>query len=269
MNGFARHGFDLARSMMENLPIPAATLILMRARTGLPPELLMVERSSEMVFAAGAMVFPGGRIDPGDHVLAAAEAQRSGLDAEDVAARIAAIRETIEETGIAVGIDPVPPIDTLLALREALRDGADFGGLLARHSLALDSTRLAPFARWCPPGRLEKRIFDTRFYVAEAPQESAALADGGESIRAIWLSAEAAIADADAGNHKIIFPTRRNLERLARFATPAEAAADAAAIGIRTVTPRVEERNGEPWLCIDDDLGYPTTGEPLTTAMRG
>ena len=57
----------------DDLPpaIPAATLVIFReAADGGPPELLMVERAKAMAFAAGAMVFPGGRVDPGDHLLA-------------------------------------------------------------------------------------------------------------------------------------------------------------------------------------------------------
>lgn len=82
--------------------IPAATLVLLRDRQDGPPDLLMVERSAAMAFAAGALVFPGGRIDPGDHLLA------DTVQQEDATARIAAIRETIEEAGIAVGLSPLP-----------------------------------------------------------------------------------------------------------------------------------------------------------------
>src|SRR5205823_11603758 len=83
--------------------IPAATLILVRERPSGPPELLMVERAEGMAFAAGALVFPGGRIDEADRRLA----EQLGLDA-DWPARIAAIRETIEETAVPVGLAPVP-----------------------------------------------------------------------------------------------------------------------------------------------------------------
>ena len=48
-------------------PIPAATLVLMRERADGPPELLVTERTGHMAFAAGALVFPGGRIDADDH----------------------------------------------------------------------------------------------------------------------------------------------------------------------------------------------------------
>src|SRR5690606_11429279 len=103
-------------------PIPAATLVLMRERAGGPPELLMTERTGTMAFAAGALVFPGGRIDDADHEAAAAHPR-----VEHAAARIAAIRETIEETGLGRTLTP-----------EAL----------------------TPFARWRPNFR-ETRRFDT------------------------------------------------------------------------------------------------------------
>src|SRR5688572_27499754 len=120
--------------MMEREFIPAATLVLMRDRSGAPPELLMIERAQQMAFAAGALVFPGGRIDPGDRALAA----KTDIDPEDAAARIAAIRETIEEAGIAIGLEPAPDEAAVAMLRAALADGADFGALLANGGYRLD-----------------------------------------------------------------------------------------------------------------------------------
>ena len=90
---------------MSEDAIPAATLVVMRERGDGPPDLLMVERTAGMAFAGGAMVFPGGRIDDDDRALAA------GFAEPDAAACIAAIRETLEETGIAVGLAPGPDHD--------------------------------------------------------------------------------------------------------------------------------------------------------------
>ena len=81
-------------------PIPAATLVLFRERADAMPELLIVERAQKMAFAAGALVFPGGRIDPADRDLATAVFPGDPHGA----GRIAAIRETIEEAGLAVGL---------------------------------------------------------------------------------------------------------------------------------------------------------------------
>ena len=245
-------------------PIPAATLVLMRpARGGGPPELLMMERSATMAFAAGALVFPGGRIDPGDRAAAAAWPAMP-----DAAARIAAIRETIAETGIAAGFAPAPDAEAVAALRQGLSGGAPFAALLAEAGLELDLEALTPFARWCPNFR-ETRRFDTLFFLAEAQADlPGATADSGEAVRAFWASAAEVLAEVEAGRAHVIFPTRRNLERLARFASIEEARADAERHPVRKITPWVEQRGGSAYVCIPDDAGYPVTAEPLETARR-
>ena len=245
-------------------PIPAATLILMRPRIGGAPEILMMERSQRMAFAAGALVFPGGRIDPDDHAAAA----RSAPDHEDAPARIAAIRETIEETGIAPALSPAPDAETARALRSGLAAGTPFPRLLADHGLTPQLDALTPFARWFPNFR-EARRFDTLFYLAEAPDGAApATADEDEAVSAFWASAAEVLAEIKAGRAHAIFPTRRNLERLARFASIEEARADAARHPMRKITPWVEEREGRRFVCIPEDAGYPITAEPFESARR-
>ena len=244
-------------------PIPAATLVLMRRAANGPPELLMMERAAGMAFAAGALVFPGGRIDPDDH-----EAAKRYPDLPDAAARIAAIRETIEETGVPGGLTPPPDPLTVQRLREALAGGRPFSQILGTDRFALDLEALTPFARWCPNFR-ETRRFDTLFFIAEAPPGAhRASADAAEAVRAFWSPAAQVLEEVDAGRAHVIFPTRRNLERLARFATIEEARADAARHEVRKITPWVEERGGCDWVCIPDDAGYPVTAEPLETARR-
>lgn len=242
--------------------IPAATLVIFRdAADGGAPELLLVERARAMVFAGGALVFPGGRVDPGDRALA------TGRDDEDDAHRIAAIRETLEEAGLAIGLD-VPP-ERLTGLRAALHGGAPFGDALVEAGGALRLEALTPFARW-RPAHPHMRIFDTRFYLARLPADApAATVDRTENVRLLWASAAQVLADADAGRATIIYPTRRNLERLAQFASFDDAVAQARAIGVRTITPFEEERDGRRHLCIPADLGYPVTSEPMSAAMRG
>jgi 8-oxo-dGTP pyrophosphatase MutT (NUDIX family) len=241
-------------------PIPAATLVLMRERADGPPELLVTERSGTMAFAAGALVFPGGRIDADD--------QRTADLLGGDAARVAAIRETIEETGLAPGLAPAPDAATVQALREGLADEEPFASLLAAHGLALDPHALTPFARWCPNFR-ETRRFDTLFFLAEAPADAPEpQVSAHEAVRAFWASAAEILAELEAGRAHAIFPTRRNLERLARFASIAEARADAARHPVVTITPWVEERGGALQVCIPEGIGYPVTCEPLETARR-
>jgi len=246
---------------------PAATLVVMRDAPGRAPDLLMLERAGNMAFAPGAMVFPGGQVDPGDHVVAADRALTDPLDdLEDAAARVAAIRECIEEVGVAVGFAAAP--EEISALRAGLHAGNEFGAMIRARGLRLDLAALTPFARWRPNLR-ETRVFDARFYIAEAPDDADIVADGGESVRAIWAAADHILAEADRGRIRVIFPTRRNLERLATFAGLADARSHAASFPVQLITPWLEERGGEEWLCIPDGLGYPVTSEPLRTAMRG
>ena len=245
--------------------IPAATLVIFREGPAGPPELLMVERAKGMAFAAGALVFPGGRIDPGDRDLAAT----LGGDRDDTAARIAAVRETIEEAGLPVGLDPLPDPAAMAELRASLHAGAPFAEALAAAGTRLSLGALEPFARWLPQ-HAGMRIFDTRFYLAGLPAGAPeASVDRTENVRLLWATAADILADADAGRATIIFPTRRNLERLAQFDSFADAVAHARITPIRTVTPWQEERDGRAHLCIPDDLGYPVTAEPLGSAMRG
>src|SRR4051812_38551483 len=97
---------------MSDEAIPAATLILVREPPGAAPELLMVERAGGMAFAAGALVFPGGRIDGADRDLAT----DMGIDA----AAVAAIRETLEETAVPVGLSPLPGAAEARAVQDDL-----------------------------------------------------------------------------------------------------------------------------------------------------
>ncbi len=244
-------------------PIPAATLVLMRERGAGAPELLMIERTGDMAFPAGALVFPGGRIDPEDR-----EAAARFPDVPDAAAKIAAIRETIEETGLSPGLSPAPAPETAEGLRDRILAGEAFMDLLTAASLSLDLAALTPFARWCPNFR-ETRRFDTLFFLAEAPAGAPEPRGAPrEAVRAIWASAADILAEVVAGRGHVIFPSRRNLERLARFGSIGEALADAARHEVRRTTPWVEERGGRPHVCIPDDAGYPVTAEPLETARR-
>ena len=247
---------------MDDAAIPAATLILVRDRDGAAPELLMVERSDKMAFAAGALVFPGGRIDEADVRLA----RELGLD--DGAA-VAALRETVEETAVPAGLSPVPGREEALHIQSQLVGEADFAALLAGLDLSLDPTVLTPFARWLPKFHAVRR-FDTMFFIAEAPAgDWQPNVIAGECSGAHWLSAAEALAREASGQAQLIFPTRRNLERLAQHASLAEIRADALAHPIEPVTPWVEERDGERFVTIPAHLGYPVTEQRLDGLWRG
>lgn len=249
-------------------PIPAATLVIFRKGRAAPePELLMVVRSNAMAFAGGAAVFPGGRVDPADRVLANCLAL--GDDCDEWAHRIAAIRETLEETGLAVGLTGELDAESAALARTMLLETGELAPVLDTFHLAIDPAALTPFARWLPTGLNHARIFDTRFYLADLGTGAVEIAvDATENTRLFWARAREALAMADAGEIAIIFPTRRNLERLALFASFAKARAHARATPIVAITPAIDNSGETPLLRIPEGAGYPVTTEPLTNLRR-
>ncbi len=246
--------------------IPAATLVIFRTATaGGPPELLMVQRAKEMRFAGGAAVFPGGRVDQADRDLARAILPE---EAEEIAAaRIAAIRETLEETGLMVATRGAVTAAQAAEARQMLLEDGRLAPVLDHFGWELDPERLGFFAHWCPPW---EGAFDTRFFVIDLGTGAVDIqVDATENTRLFWASAAGALAMADKAEISVIFPTRRNLERLARFASHLEALDDIANHPVRRIHPRIEIRDGAEWLTIPADLGYPVDGQPRATAQRG
>jgi len=246
---------------MSDEAIPAATLIVVREAADGPPQLLMVERAEGMAFAAGALVFPGGRIDEAD--------RRLGEQIGASAAVVAAIRETIEETAVPVALAPVPDADRALHLQQELAADVPFADLLQRSGLSVDSAALTAFARWVPKFHAVRR-FDTLFYVAPCPKgDWEPRVIEGECSGAAWLTATELLERDKRGDARLIFPTRRNLERLAQHRSFEEIRADALAHPIEPVTPWVVEREGERFITIPDHIGYPVTQERFDGLWRG
>jgi len=224
----------------------------------------MVERAEGMAFAAGALVWPGGRIDESDRSFAS----ELGLG-EDGAGRVAAIRETIEETAIPIGLSPVPDLRLARALQSELIADRSLADALPERGLELATAALTPFARWVPKFHAVRR-FDTMFFIARAPDgDRQPNVIEGECAAAHWISAAEALEREKRGEARLIFPTRRNLERLAQYGSFDEIRVDALAHPIEPVTPWVEERDGKKFITIPDHLGYPVTEERLDGLWRG
>jgi 8-oxo-dGTP pyrophosphatase MutT (NUDIX family) len=246
---------------MSEEAIPAATLIVVREPASGPPELLMVERAAGMAFAAGALVFPGGRIDEADRQLA----RELATEAEAVAA----VRETLEETAVPVALAPSPSEGAAAELQRALVADEPFAALLESAGLGIEIDALTPFARWVPKFHAVRR-FDTLFYVALCPPgDWQPRVMEGECAGAAWLTARQVLDRENRGEARLIFPTRRTLERLAQHPTFDAIRADALAHPIEPVTPWVEERNGEKFITIPSHLGFPVTEERLDGLWRG
>jgi 8-oxo-dGTP pyrophosphatase MutT (NUDIX family) len=247
--------------MSDTRPSPrlAATVLLMRDRpAGL--EVFMVERHHQIDFATGALVFPGGKVEPADADprLRARCGESLAGDDEARALRVAAIRETFEECGVllarARGAEP-------LFARAAA--GEDFAELVEREDLLLACERLVPFAHWITPALVPKR-FDTHFFLTAAPEDQLALHDGHESVDSLWISPHAALGEAETGRRTIIYPTLMNLVRLAESRDVADALERARKQPIVTVQPAIARgADGKPQLAIPDHAGYPALPSAL------
>lgn len=253
--------------------IPAATIILLRDQPSGPPLILMAERAQHLAFAGGALVFPGGRVDAADIITARSPSLARGFEAlpdDDAAARITAARETLEETGLLISSGAPPNAAALAEARAALASGPDsaeactYAALLAAICHQVEADWLFPYGTWEPPLAAPiKRRFHTRFYVADVSHNrQATTPDGYEAVSLHWLTAAEVL---DRAATELVFPTRCVLARLAQHASTADILADS---NNHFIQPEITTRDGEPWLTIPDDLGYPHTAEPLSGVRR-
>lgn len=252
--------------------IPAATIIIFRtAPAGGAPEILMTVRSRTMSFAGGMAVFPGGKVDGADFALSEkiAANNKSEITPDEAAHQIAAVRETLEETGLALGLTGDLTAARAANARKVLEETGELASVLDAFDWKLDLAQITPFARWFPKNEKLTRTYDTRFYLANLGTGDVDVSINSENTKMFWVSAQGALDMAERGEIKLIFPTRRNLERLALFASFEEARAQAEAIPVKTIIPKIDTSGGEPMLTIMKDAGYPVTAELLETVARG
>jgi 8-oxo-dGTP pyrophosphatase MutT (NUDIX family) len=115
-----------------------------------------------------------------------------------------------------------------------------------------DPAQLVPFARWITPEEVSIR-FDTYFFLAVAPEAAEVRIDGQEIVDARWFEPARALEGSEAGELLMVFPTIKNLERIARFQTADELLAFAAQSEIRPVKPRVEGQGEAARIVLDDE----------------
>ena len=249
---------------------PASTVVLLRPAN--PFEVFLVRRSDSIAFMGGAHVFPGGRVDAADGATdlqalcdgtADAAARMDDVSAPTaVAHHVAALRELFEEAGVLLArpAAQMSSSDLEQRRRDLLASHVIFADVIrgAHVRLALDD--LAYFAHWVTP-EIETRRFDTRFFLARAPEGQTPVHDQGETIHSEWFAPQAAIEQCRQGNISLPPPTWTTLSLLSRFASMEEVFAWARRKPIPRVQPRFEKR-GEQTL-----LFYP--GDPMYPAVEG
>lgn len=234
--------------MPANTPVqpirPAATVILVR-EANQSYEIFMLKRTSRASFASGMFVFPGGRVDPDDHLhkydarrvgpTTAQAAQVTAVGDEWRGYWIAAIRETFEEAGLMLAYsnsldgddDTKPDIlsfdDAALRARfddyrQPLHSGeVSLLEICERENLRLAIDQIHFYNRFVTPlGR--PRRFDTRFFIAAAPETQRGRHDERETVDSIWISPQEALARNKAKEFDLMNVTRIQLEWLSEYA---------------------------------------------------
>jgi 8-oxo-dGTP pyrophosphatase MutT (NUDIX family) len=260
-------------------PRPASTILLLRDATARKEiEVFMMVRHYEIDFNSGALVFPGGSVDKGDNEIIANSALYSsgeGLDAGELAFRIAAVRETFEESGILLArpkgstalVDARRASEIEAAHRADLCDGkTSFLKVLTDNGMLLALDELVPYAHWITPDGMPKR-FDTWFFLAAAPPDQLGAHDGKESTDSIWVSPREALEGGETGRFKLPFPTTRNLIKLGKQASVKAALDDSRGRKVVTVTPVMTRTDKGRQLRIPLEAGY--DGEVFEVGAAG
>jgi 8-oxo-dGTP pyrophosphatase MutT (NUDIX family) len=242
---------------------PAATVMLVDDRPDL--HVLMVRRTARMVFASDAWVFPGGRVDPGDHeaeleqlctgLSDAAASDILGVPHGGLAWWLAACRETLEEAGLLLLAGDPPPGFDLVELRSRVRDNESvFPDLLLERGLTLDVSAIEEVARFITPLGSPRR-FDARFFVARTPDDQEPEHDDNEIVDWEWVRPADALARFRAGEMTMISPTVRMVSCLARYST-AEEVLEVARRRLPYQRVRVIDPAGEYIVVLPGEPGY-------------
>lgn len=184
-------------------------MILLRDRHD--PRIYWVRRHEEMAFQGGFHAFPGGQAEPDDAGLPLLNGGRGEADR----ARVTAIRELFEETGVllARGADDLGP-RKLNELRRRVAAGESFADLIGACGLEIDASDLAPAGRWVTPA-FSLRRFDTWFFTAWLPEGQEPSIGGSELDVGEWIHPAAALAEWERGRILAAPPITHALRRLA------------------------------------------------------
>jgi glyoxylase-like metal-dependent hydrolase (beta-lactamase superfamily II)/8-oxo-dGTP pyrophosphatase MutT (NUDIX family) len=204
------------------VPRPAATLILLRDGAS-GPEALMLQRTQSAVFLGGAYVFPGGSLDESDADPRILKRIRGETSVPPTPYWVAAVRECFEEAGVLLALEKnQKPIDAKRAEGLMQYRKRPFVELLENEDLYIPAHALAYYGHWITaPGR--PRRFDTRFFLAVAPEGQVGSHDAVETVHDVWITPREALERGARNEIELVPATQQTLQDLKNFKTAREA----------------------------------------------
>lgn len=190
---------------------PASTIMLCRDREG-EFEVLLLRRNRSLNFAGGFWVFPGGKVEP-------QEIEQGNDDLE--AAKLAAVRETKEETSV-----DISPDDLIF------------------------------FRHWTTPVA-EPRRFSTWFFFGVLPDHAPeVIIDDHEIKQHLWIHPQAAIDQLKAGKLAMMPPTIMSLQLISQCGFAAEAKKILSRFQPLSVLPVIDQEESAIICMFEGDAGY-------------
>ena len=252
----------------------AATVLLLRDDAQIGLQVFMLRRHSDSAVLGGAYVFPGGKLDTADLEIDASEYLDQSTDALhqqlaepeidlDKASGlfVAAVREAFEECGVLFAQSlHQRPVDVADVWRQ-MREGFHLTDLLPVLQLQLKTQALVPWTRWITPFKpsvMNKR-FDTRFFLAAAPQGQIAAHDNIEATESAWLSPRRALEDYWAGKIDLAPPQIMSLVNLHHYNDVAHAMQSARLRPPPTIQPEPFDDEGTRTICYPGDPKHSLT----------
>lgn len=217
---------NLKPDYKEDVPIrPAATVMVLREHDTFGLQVLLLKRNHKLKFAPDVWVFPGGRIDPIDGSI-----EREHLE---TTAKIAAVREAQEETGVTLVTD-----------------------------------QLQPSYQWTTPRGSNRRFATWFFFTLLKDASTEIIIDQSEIVDFVWLTPNEAIKKMKEENFSLLPPTYISLTRIKSCQNFLDVEREFQRTGVIGVSPRTTFIDGIFYSLYQGDSGFEDTDVQKTESLH-
>lgn len=273
---------EINSTVVDTPPRDAATVVMLRDGA-LGIEVLLLKRHTASAVLGGAFVFPGGKLDAADahpdilqrldRPLTDLHAQLGEDDLADGKAAslfVAALREAFEESSVLFAHAASDKMLALAQARQQLGEGLSFTQLLQQGALTLNTDALVPWSRWITPRvpSVSTKRFDTRFFLAHAPNDQIAAHDNHETTESAWLNPRQALTMYWDGQIELAPPQIMSLSHLTRYDSSASAMAAARSRKPPVIQPEPFDLEGMRVICYPGDARHSRSERALPGPTR-